>query len=182
MLPGAFAVLVVALVWVSFSDLLYRRIPNRLVLLLLAVWAVHPLLALAGLGPWADEPGWLAQRVGWPLMVAALVFVLGYGLFLLRRVGAGDVKLMAVMVLWAGPLKGVFLMATSLLGGVLALSLPLLGMLELTLAHGVMRLGMKWPELRVTEPLILGPDRPVGIPYGLAIAAGALCTFGLLSS
>lgn len=180
MLPGAQWLLIAALVWVVVSDLLYRRIPNRLVLLLLAVWLLHPLLALFGLGPWAAGIEWGAW-VGWPLLAAALVLAFGYGLFLINRVGAGDVKLMAVLMLWAGDHGLVFLMVTSLAGGVLALALPVLNMIELTLAHGVVRLGTRLPGRDVPMPLILGKNRPVGIPYGLAIAAGAACTFALMS-
>ncbi|PWF21469.1 A24 family peptidase [Corticimicrobacter populi] len=180
MLPGAQWLLIAALAWVVLSDLLYRRIPNRLVLLLLAVWLLHPLLALFGQGPWAAGIEWGAW-LGWPLLSAVLVLVFGYGLFLINRVGAGDVKLMAVLMLWAGDHGLIFLMVTSLAGGVLALALPLLNMIELTLAHGMVRLGARLPGRNPPLPLILGNNRPAGIPYGLAIAAGAACTFGLMA-
>lgn len=178
MLPSAYLVLALALIWVVVSDLLYRRIANRLVLLLLAIWVVHPVLAVAGYGPWAQEPAWLTERLAWPVVGFTLVLLFGYGLFIINRVGAGDVKLLAVLMLWAGPQGVMLLMATSLFGGVLALAMPLLGMVELALAHGVTRFASQWSRAWPV-PLILGPDRPSGIPYGLAIAAGAIFTFGI---
>lgn len=177
---GAQWLLLAALAWVILSDLLYRRIPNRLVLLLLIVWLLHPLLALVGLGPWSSGVDWGAQ-VGKPLLAAGLVLVAGYGLFAIGRVGAGDVKLMAVLMLWAGDHGLAFLMATSLIGGALALCLPLLDRVELVLAHGMARLGLRLPGRNPVQPLILLGRRPAGIPYGLAIAAGAVSTFGLLA-
>lgn len=175
MLPGGYFALMLALVWVVFSDLLYRRISNRLVLCLLVLWLAHPLMAALGFGSWLQQPNWLQVYVGWPLLGAVLVLLVGYALFAIGRVGAGDVKLMAVLMLWAGPQGVPFLMVTSLLGGVLALAMPLLGMLELALAHGVIRLNAVLPGSKLPLPLIFGSDRPKGIPYGLAIAAGMFC-------
>lgn len=171
-------VLLPALLFVCCSDLLYRRIHNLMVLLLLALWLILPLCAPFGFGPWADlSTGELVERIARTLLGASLVLLVGYGLFCLGRVGAGDVKLMAVICLWMGQGNQMtFLIVTALAGGFLALALPLLSVLENTLAQAWQRLAITRPSLRIQTPTVLTDQRPAGIPYGLAIAAGAFYT------
>ncbi|WP_420995306.1 A24 family peptidase [Cupriavidus sp. 30B13] len=164
-----FAALVLppALLWAVLSDLLYRRIANRLVLALLALWTIHA--------------AWLAfqdgQALAWPelgrsALAAALVLVVGYGLFAMRWVGAGDVKLVAVLCLWLGGDVSMFLLVTSLAGGVLALGMPVLRRVELCVARRVEQLG-PWLRRPLATPMALRSHSLPGIPYGFAIAAGA---------
>ncbi|KIQ06311.1 MULTISPECIES: prepilin peptidase [Pseudomonas] len=171
-------VLLPALAFVCASDLLYRRIHNLLILVLLALWLILPVCAPFGFGPWGDlSGGELLERIARNLLGATLVMLVGYGLFCLGRVGAGDVKLMAVICLWMGQGNQVtFLIVTALAGGLLALALPLLATLETALAQAWQRLGANCPSLQIPTPTVLTDDRPAGIPYGLAIAAGALYT------
>ncbi len=158
-----------ALLWVVFSDLLYRRIANRLVLMLLALWTVGVLQQWhAGLAPAL----WRQAAPG--LLAAALVLLLGYLLFAMRWVGAGDVKLMAVLCLWMGEQSFAFLIVTSLCGGMLALGLPLLRSIETMLALLLVRLQSMLPGGPWPLPMALREQSLPGIPYGLAIAAGAL--------
>ncbi|WP_437883765.1 A24 family peptidase [Pseudomonas sp. LRF_L74] len=171
-------VMIPAMLWVMASDLLYRRIHNLLVLVLLALWLTLPLSALLGFGPWSglDARGVLGQSLS-GLAGGALVLLVGYGLFCLGRVGAGDVKLVAVACLWVGPDKQMsFLIVTSLAGGLLALGLPMLNQIERVIAQCVQRLGVTWPRLGIPTPTVLTEQRPQGIPYGLAIAIGAFYT------
>lgn len=163
-----FAALVLspALLWVALSDLLYRRIDNRLVLALLALWLMH----LA----WICFPGGLAPA--WPEIArsgaaAAIVLVAGYGLFAMRWAGAGDLKLMAVLCLWLGREVAMFLLVTSLAGGMLALCMPILRRVELLVARYVDRLGA-WLPLAVPTPVALQGHSSPCIPYGMAMAAG----------
>lgn len=169
-------VLLPALVFVVGSDLLYRRIHNLLVLVLLALWFVQPAAALLGFGPWQqlDTLG-VFSAMGACLLGAALVLLVGCGLFFLGRVGAGDVKLMAVICLWVGPADQLaFLIVTALAGGLLALGLPLLARIEQLLGHGVQRLARRFPRLGIQTPIVITEHCPQGIPYGLAIVTGAL--------
>ncbi|TBU90024.1 prepilin peptidase [Phytopseudomonas dryadis] len=178
-------VLLPALAFVCGSDLLYRRIHNLLILLLLALWLVLPACAPFGLGPWAElGSAELFQRMARSLLGALLVLLVGYGLFRLGRVGAGDVKLMAVICLWMGQDKQMtFLIVTALAGGLLALALPLLIPLETALARIWQRAAQSCPRLSLAVPTVLTDQRPAGIPYGLAIVAGALYTlFGPIHS
>ncbi|MHA6194571.1 A24 family peptidase [Pseudomonas wadenswilerensis] len=173
----AFLVLIPALCWVIASDLLYRRIHNLLVVLLLLVWCALPLFALAGLGPWAGLTGMaLLNQVGSALFGAALVLAVGFMLFNLGQVGAGDVKLMTVLCLWSAGNQMAFLIVTALAGGILALAMPLLTPLEQACALLWQRLSGRWPALDIAIPTVLTQERPQGLPYGLAIATGAFYT------
>jgi prepilin peptidase CpaA len=167
-------VLIVALVWVVISDLLYRRISNKLVLGLLALW----LLGLVWRAWCGDTTIWSTSLLC-GVLTALAVLLVGLGLFVVRWVGAGDVKLMAVLSLWFGDQGLNFLLVTSMVGGVLALALPLLRVFELWLARAALgcsqALALCWPRLLMPLPLVLGGSSPQGIPYGLAIAAGAAC-------
>jgi prepilin peptidase CpaA len=170
-LPHFFVfVLAASLIWVVLSDLLFRKIPNWLVLALLTFW-------LLGAG-WHVGHGGGLGNVSTGLPTAALVLVAGLGLFVMRWVGAGDVKLMAVLCLWFGESAWDFLLITSLSGGGLALGLPVLQRVERWLARAVLRvsqsLARRWPRLLMPVPLTLRASVPQGIPYGLAITAGAL--------
>jgi prepilin peptidase CpaA len=159
-------ILLPALLWVVFSDLIYRRIANWLIVALLLLW-----LLSSGWLAWHGMLTWSA--IGSSLLAAALVLILGYVLFAMRWMGAGDVKLMAVLCLWLGQQAFAFLMITSLIGGVLALGMPLLRVIEPPLALAFARLtellGLtSWPR-----PMALQEHAVPGIPYGIAIALGA---------
>lgn len=156
-----------AMLWVAMSDLLYRRIDNRLVLALLALWLFHLAWLCFLAGP---APAW--PEIARSGAAAAVVLVAGYGLFAMRWVGAGDVKLMAVLCLWLGREVAMFLLVASLAGGVLALCMPLLRRMELAVARGVGQLGA-WLRLPVPTPMVLQGHKLPGIPYGIAMAAGA---------
>ncbi|MCH6588536.1 MAG: prepilin peptidase [Proteobacteria bacterium] len=93
----------------SLSDLLWLRIPNWVVV---AIAALYPIYVLSA-----------AQPVAWQgaLVLAALVFAIGFALYSFRLLGGGDVKLLAVVALWAGPLQiTAFLLSTAIIGGLLA--------------------------------------------------------------
>ena len=170
-------VLLPALVIVCLSDLLYRRIHNLLIIVLLALWLIVPVTSLFGFGPWAEMScGALFQALASSLGGAGLVLLIGFGLFCLGRVGAGDIKLMAVICLWMGQdYQVAFLIVTALAGGLLALALPLLVPLENALATFWVRATASFP-VPIATPTVLTEQRPAGIPYGLAITAGALYT------
>lgn len=173
----ALVVLLPALCWVICSDLLYRRIHNLLVVVLLLVWCALPLFALVGLGPWAGlSVEAVFERSSSALFGAALVLAVGFMLFNLGQVGAGDVKLMTVLCLWSAGNQMAFLIVTALAGGILALAMPVLTPLEQACALLWQRLAGHWPRLDIATPTVLTADRPQGLPYGLAIATGAFYT------
>lgn len=136
---GLLGLLCLCCLLVMWHDMHDRRIPNRLCL-------VIALLAI---------PSWLASgNEFWSTAArqVLLVLVVGLpvlGLYALRVMGGGDVKLIAALVLWLPPvLVPGFLIATLLIGG-------LVGLVTL----GVQR----WCDM----------EREVSVPYGVAIVAGA---------
>ena len=136
-------------------DLTTMKIPNWISIAL--ILAFFPVALLVGL-PWMDG----AISVG--LGVVALV--IGIALFAFGVLGGGDAKILAASTVWVG-LAGLlpFLLITAIAGG--ALSLFLL-------------IARKWVPLM---PVVLPPwleklMHPKGdIPYGIAIAVGAVLAF-----
>lgn len=172
-LPPTFvAALLLFVTLAAVYDLASRRIPNRLLLAGLA--AALLLHTLAGAPGWRAPWSWLAG--------AATGLVLFLPLYLLRGMAAGDVKLMAMVGAFAGPLLALKIgLASCLAGGVMALAILLYRR----------RCGAALRNLRfMLTPLLArllwrggaGPVRPTlppggsvgGMPYGLAIAAATL--------
>ncbi|KRA59233.1 hypothetical protein ASD79_11080 [Caulobacter sp. Root655] len=126
-------------------DIWARRIPNWTVVGLVGVF-------LVGLTQGWLAPGWLSC-----LAAFALALVVGFPMFVGRVMGAGDVKLLAAAALFAGMDNLLLLLvATALTGGALAITALAVRPYEgLLVASG-------WPRPRA------------GLPYGVAIAVGAL--------
>ncbi len=132
------------------SDALWMRIPNALILCLLAGYAVTTAMS---------PPGWVEFSAS--AAVAGAILATGAVLFAGGLIGGGDVKLLAVTGLWVGPAEtSALLLLTALAGGALSLGLATCR------AVGVPRIvGDHVAALR--HPM----DR---VPYGIAIAAAAV--------
>jgi prepilin peptidase CpaA len=137
---GLLAALAIALLIAGFTDLRTRKIGN---------WLNGAIALGAPLFWWASGlslwPGVAAQ-----LGVALAAFLILAGLFAIRAMGGGDVKLLAALALWIEPawfLKLVVMMA--LLGGVLTIVFA------------------AWHMIR-------GRRERLAIPYGVAIASAGL--------
>jgi prepilin peptidase CpaA len=132
-------------------DLASYTIPNFLSLALLATFAVFALAA--GLTPGA---------VGWHLLAGLLGLFIGFTFFALGYIGGGDAKLFAGVALWLG-FKDLmpYALLASLFGGALTLSIILLRQCPLP---GVLA-RQSW--------IVTLHDARSGIPYGVALAAGA---------
>lgn len=107
-----FAVLVPAMLFAGWNDYRTHRVPNWLnVLLASGGLAAHTWLA-GWAGLWHATTGML---VGFGLLV---------GLWLIRGMGAGDVKFMAALGAWLGPQLTLYAVAAAgLIGGVIALGM-----------------------------------------------------------
>ncbi len=142
------ALLVVAAV----GDLLTFRIPNWVPLALAGLFIGTGVLA--GLG-------W--EAFGLHAALAALLLLVGMGLFALNLLGGGDAKLLAAVGLWMGwAAMGAYLAWAAIAGGILALALLLFRKVNL-------------PENLTPPPWIARlHSKQEGIPYGIALAAGAL--------
>ena len=144
-----------AMAFAASSDLLTMRISNKLVLLLVAGFA---LTALA-----IDLP---LELVAMHIACALAVLVVGFAFFALGWIGGGDAKLAAATTLWLGfGLALPYLVYAALLGGVLTLAILALRQLPLTplLARFV------WLERL--------HDRKSGVPYGVALAIAGLLVY-----
>ncbi len=112
----------------------------------------------------------LSPTPDWPmaLLAAGMVLVLGIGLYAMKWMGAGDVKLLAALTPWLGftPLLVEYLLLVALMGG--ALSLLLVGLRKL----------LPWVMRVPTHPYARLLHEGAPVPYGLAIAGvflGFLC-------
>jgi prepilin peptidase CpaA len=137
---GLLASLAIALLVAGFTDLRSRQIGNRLTG---AIALAAPLFWWAnGLALWPD----VAMQVG----VALAAFAVLAGLFAIRAMGGGDVKLLTALALWIEPVWFLkLLVVMALLGGVLTVVFAF------------------WHITRRRT------DR-LAIPYGLAIASAGL--------
>jgi prepilin peptidase CpaA len=146
----------VLVLFAAGRDALSFTIPNWIPLTLLAVFPAAALMAGAPLPTLGLHAG---------IGVAALL--VGMGMFALRWVGGGDAKLAAAVALWLGwPALVTFVLAAALTGGVLAAALLLL---RSAVLRPVVLMGPAWVT-RLAEP-------GEGVPYGVAIAVGALAAF-----
>jgi prepilin peptidase CpaA len=152
-MPFAFKILSVA----AFTGLMaaaavedFRRlvIPNTIVAGLCVLWPLHlaatPSFTLAGsLGAGG---------------CAVAVFLVGALLFSRGLIGGGDVKLLAVATLWAGPASTpALLIATAVIGGLLAL---------FVLCSARLHVAISWARSAAANSL--------PVPYGAAIAAAGV--------
>jgi len=132
-------------------DIASFTIPNFLNLSLIAAFAVFAFVA-----------GLSFPVIGWHLLAAVIALAIGFTLFATGHIGGGDAKLFAAVVLWLGLKDSLpYALVASLFGGLLALGLMLL---------------RNWPlpVFLARQGWILKlHDKQAGIPYGVALAAGA---------
>lgn len=107
--------------------------------------------------------------VGLDVAVGLVALVAGMAMFAFRWIGGGDAKLFAAAALWLGLSASLtYLFYTALAGGLLAVSLLCLRSARV---RAVMPDGPAW-FARLAEP-------GAAVPYGVAIAVGALAAFPL---
>lgn len=165
---GAGLVFTALLLVIAHGDLAARRIPNRLVGALAAAGFVASATVLRA------HVGWLDALAG-----ALLGFAAWLPLWLLRVVGAGDVKLAAALGAWLGP-QGIVQASVlaAMAGGVLAVVVLIHSGAVRRLATdlvcwiGAFRIGGVASGL-ATRPTPASHGRSV-LPYGVALAAGGL--------
>lgn len=149
-------------------DVQQHRIPN---------WLTYPTM-LVGVLLRSYFFGWrgAVTAVLGLLLAGGIIFVF----FLLRAIGAGDLKLLAAIGSLIGPREiTITLLATAIAGGVLAVIYAIYcGRLRSTLVNvgSVMRFHA-WGGLQAHPEINLDNPATLRLPYGLAIAAGMLYTF-----
>ena len=141
----------------AIGDVLTMRIPNWL----------NGATALAAV-PMAIMAGMPLEVLQWHVLAGAAMLVVGFGLFAGSYIGGGDAKLVAAAGLWIGwsGLLG-FVLVTTLAGGVLALVMKAWQLVRIEQDQEVR--GGAWLRRVFRSDLKL--------PYGVAIAAGALWVY-----
>jgi len=150
---------VVCLAAASASDIRSRRIPNKLVGWLALLGLVFGVLSLSA-----------SVGIVRALVSCLLGFALWIPFYMLRMLGAGDVKLFAAASCWLAPSQ-VFTAAvlSAVFGGILSL-------IGLVLAHGLALTTFRIAHLArdpklIATPLAVAPGRKT-LPYGVAMAIG----------
>jgi len=139
---GLLGALAIGLLTAAFTDLRRRQIDNWL----------NAAVALAAPAFWWASGLDLWPDVAWQLGIAALTFLVCAGLFALRMMGGGDVKLLAALALWIQPMHFAWLVvAMSLIGALL------------TIVFAGWHIARRQPGR-------------AAIPYGVAICAAGLLT------
>ena len=151
----------------AYFDVISARIPNRLTYTAIVVG----LLARVALMGWRGLVAGLAGL----LLCGGMFFVL----FMIHAMGGGDVKLMAAVGAWVGYRHtGTALILCAICGGIIALGYVVVLKRYRTTASNIASLlkfhassGVKQhPELNLSSA------KAVRMPYGVAIAAGAVGT------
>jgi prepilin peptidase CpaA len=146
------------LVAAAIEDALHYKLSNRITL---ALALLYPAYVLSSPTPVAWIPA---------LVLAAVVLLVGFGLFVVGWAGGGDAKLFAAATLWAGVSHfPEFLLATTLFGAALSLIMLSRRFLARRAAAG---------EAIASPRGILGQFE---LPYGVAIAFGGLATAVIIS-
>jgi len=139
----------------AVNDLFTMTIPNWISLALLLGFAV--LAPLVGI----SIEGALHH-----LLAGVLVLIAGFLLFARGLLGGGDAKLMAVCALWLGWEQTLpFMLITAIMGGVLAMIFLALRRYPLPVSLAA----QDWVQRLAKQG--------GGIPYGIAIAAGAMIVY-----
>lgn len=134
--------LAIALVVAAATDIHRRQIDN---------WLNAAIAASAPVWWWASGLA-LWPGVAMQLGLAAITFAICAGLFAMRAMGGGDVKLLTALALWITPSWFInLILMMSLLGGVLTIVLAC------------------WHKIRRQRERL-------AIPYGVAIASAGLWT------
>ncbi|MDR3450032.1 MAG: prepilin peptidase [Alphaproteobacteria bacterium] len=138
----------------AVSDACTYRIPNYMCAALLVLFPLFVATSPAGID-WHQN-----------LAVFGLVVISGFAMFLGHLAGAGDIKLLSVAALWAGPhLIAVLLVVTAITGGVVSIVMA----------------GLTHYRHRKSETEDAPHLAKIPIPYGIAIAAGGLTTLGMIA-
>lgn len=136
------------------TDMRQFRIPNECSVLLLVLYPAHVWLTPMGV-----------DIIG-GMLVGTCVFAVTLALYSFDKLGGGDVKLLSVMGLWAGPAYVADLIVITTLAGA-GLGLILLSRVGASIALSLDRIGETSARDNVLSQRM---------PYGVAIACGGLAT------
>ena len=152
------------------TDVTTRRIPN-----VLTFGAVAGALLVRGVlfgmsGVIDASAGWLTG------------FILLFPLFFVRGLGAGDVKLVAALGAWFGPIDGLWLaLYTAILGGVIGVGYSLARGYLGTAFSNIGTIGSHWivSGFQPVPGMTLDNTERPRLPYALPILLGTMVTLWL---
>ncbi len=153
------------MIWAAISDIRFFILSNKLCL---SVLSLYPLF-IASLYFGGNFPGlnYILLSIG----ISVGLFIILLFLFARGVMGGGDVKLIPIVALWAGPdLTLVFLLITMLGGGAIALLTISFHYLKKSLTA---RKSSENINLSVSHSSEL-ETKENNIPYGIGISAGGL--------
>lgn len=157
-------ILALLLVVAAGYDVLQRRIPNPLIVMILTIGLGFALLA-GGI-----------SKAGTSLLLVGFGLALWVPLYAFRMMGAGDVKLFAASSAWLATIGDVFSAAivSALVGGVVALVwIALQG-------RTIVVVGNLLTFIRFRVPVAV-ESQHAKLPYGVAMGIGILWTLGTAS-
>lgn len=167
----ALTIFIGLLLWAATTDFRRYIIPNQVSL---GVLALYPVFVLS-----APEP------VFWQfaLIMAAVFFVVGFVMYLARAMGAGDAKLLPVVVLWVGPKDFaafmIVLLGSSFVLAAIVGARTALAQIRANEAAGqgggaTVALSAPARVIRFLAEFRHVPFLKIQVPYGVAIAAGGI--------
>ena len=150
-----FTLFPILMVVAGVGDWLTMKISNRL----------NGLIAISFFGA-AFLVGMPLDQIAWHVAAGVAVLIVGFGLFAAGCIGGGDAKLLAVAAMWLGMGQLVeFLVVMSIAGGLLAISMKFWWWIRLEM------------DLRGFYRIKATVKSSIDLPYGIAIAVGALFAF-----
>lgn len=143
------------MIFAGAYDLFTMTIPNQISLGLVAGFVC--LAPFAGLG---------LEAIGLHVAIAAAMLVLTFGMFAMGWIGGGDAKIFAAAGLWMGPSQMFeYAIAAAIFGGALTIAIITLRRIPL-------------PSVLSRQAWLSRLHRAdQGVPYGIALSAGALVVY-----
>ncbi len=140
----------------AISDMISMTIANRVSIVLALTFALI-----------APMTGMDWSTYAWHLIAGGLVLAATFGLFALGGMGGGDAKLLSATALWMGMGMSMlyYLIYAAVIGGVLTIMILIYRKSPLSVYTG------HFLFLRNFA------DKDVGVPYGIALAIGAMLAF-----
>jgi prepilin peptidase CpaA len=165
--PGIRIWMEILVIVAAVYDIRWRRIPNWLTLSGVAIGIGLNTFLFEINGLWFSLEG------------LGLAFVVYFLLYMVRAMGAGDVKLMAAVGAAAGPLNWLGILVLTSLAGALAgiVLIAFKGRIAKTLTNmGIIlkSLGRGRAPYRASEELDVSSDKGMRLPHGALIALGTL--------
>jgi prepilin peptidase CpaA len=152
---AALLIFPLVMLFAAISDLMTMKISNLLSIALVVLFCIMAFVVQMPL-----------KDFGWSMLCGFTVLLITFGMFAMGWIGGGDAKLVSATAIWMGwALLLPYLLIASVFGGVLTMLL-------------LMFRRFKLPGFLADREWALRLHKPRGgIPYGVALAASAICYY-----